>query len=164
MIERVVIDAAVRATIAGHTRSRPGKETGGILLGHSIDSTTLRLTRASPPGSRATHRRRAFSRDTQFLQRYLDGVHDQTGGNEDYVGEWHVHLAVDSPPSYVDRRSLWRIARRDNYATDNPVLLIVEHAPPEQWLRVYGFAVMSRKHWGELDLAADSSQSGAPTR
>jgi integrative and conjugative element protein (TIGR02256 family) len=152
--ERVVIDAAVRAAVAGHTRSRPGTETGGILLGHSIDATTLRVTRASPPGPRARHRRFAFSRDTLFLQRYLDDIHDQTDGIEDYVGEWHVHPALDAPPSYVDRRSLWRIARRDNYATDNPVLLIVEDAPPDQHLRVYCFAVKPRKRWGELAIVA----------
>ena len=102
------------------------------------------------------HRRLGFSRDTQFLQRYLDDIHDQTAGIEDYVGEWHVHPALESPPSYVDRRSLWRIARRRNYATDNPVLLIVEDVPPERRLRVYGFAVKPRKCWGELALAANS--------
>lgn len=153
VFKRVVIDAAVRATVAGHTRSRPGTETGGILLGHSIDATTLVVTRASPPGPRARHRRFAFSRDTPFLQHYLDDIHDQTDGIEDYVGEWHVHPALDAPPSYVDRRSLWRIARRDNYATDNPVLLIVEHAPPEQRLRAY--AITPRRRWCELALVAE---------
>jgi hypothetical protein len=54
----------------------------------------------------------------------------------------------------VDRRSLWRIARRDNYETDNPVLLIVEDAPPDQHVRVYRFAVKPRKRWGELAVVA----------
>jgi integrative and conjugative element protein (TIGR02256 family) len=157
VLERVVIDPAVRAALAGHTRSSPGKETGGILLGHLVDAATLRITRASPPGPRAIHLRLAFSRDTRFLQRYLDDVYDRTAGHEDYVGEWHVHPALDAPPSYVDRRSLWRIARRRNYATDNPVLLIIESAPPERRLRVYGFAVRPRKRWDELTLAAERS-------
>lgn len=150
MFERVVIDPAVRAAVAGHARSLPGKETGGILLGLGVDATMVKLTRASPPGPRALHQRFAFSRDTRFLQRYLDDTYDQTGGHEDYVGEWHVHPALDAPPSRVDRRSLFRIARRSNYATDNPVLLIVEEAPPARRLRVYGFAVKPQKYWGEL--------------
>jgi integrative and conjugative element protein (TIGR02256 family) len=150
VFEQVIIDPAVRAAVAGHTRSSPGKETGGILLGRGVDATTLKVTRASPPGPRALHRRFAFARDTRFLQRYLDDIHDRTAGDEDYVGEWHVHPALDAPPSHVDRRSLWRIARRGNYATDNPVLMIVEEVPPERRLRVYGFAVRPQKSWGEL--------------
>lgn len=156
MVEQVIIEPAVRATLAGHTHSRPGTETGGILIGRHVNATTLRITRASPPGPRAIHRRRAFSRDTRFLQRYLDEIHDRTAGAEDYVGEWHVHPGLEAPPSYVDRRSLFRIARRRNYATDNPVLLIVENVTTERRLRVYGFAVKPSKRWGELPLIADS--------
>jgi len=155
VFERVVIDPAVRAALVGHARSLPGKETGGILLGLGIDVTTLKLTRASPPGPRAVHHRFAFSRDTRFLQRYLDDIYDQTAGDENYVGEWHVHPALDAPPSRVDRRSLWRIARRPNYATDNPILLIVEHVPPEHRLRAYGFEARPRRIWGELTLATN---------
>lgn len=50
-----------------------------------------------------------------------------------------AHPSLDSPPSLVDRLSLWRIAHRRNYATDNPVLLIVENEPPARVFRVYGF-------------------------
>lgn len=146
----------MRATLAGHTRSRPGTETGGILLGQHVDTTTLRITRASPPGPRAIHRRAAFSRDTRFLQRYLDEIHDRTAGAEDYIGEWHVHPGLDAPPSYLDRRSLFRIARRSNYATDNPVLLIVENIPTEHRLRVYGFVVRPRKRSGELAVITET--------
>lgn len=156
MLERVVVKPAVRAALAGHTRSRPEAETGGILLGRRLDKAALEITRASPPGPRAKHRRLAFSRDTKFLQRYLDDLHHRTGGAEDYVGEWHVHPALDAPPSYVDRRSLYRIARRTNYATDNPVLLIVENVPPERRLRIYGFEIHPRRRWTELAIVDDS--------
>jgi len=155
MFERVIIDPAVRAAVAGHTRSSPGKETGGILIGRAASPTTLSVTRASPPGPRARHRRLSFSRDTRFLQRYLDDIHARSHGEVDYVGEWHVHPALDAPPSLVDRRSLWRIARRANYATTNPVLMIVEDAPPERRIRIYGFAVEPKRIWAELDVTID---------
>ncbi len=158
MVERVVLGAGVKAAVVGHARSIPGKETGGILLGQALDASTLRVTRASPPGPRALHRRFAFSRDTSFLQRYLDDVHDRTNGAEDYLGEWHVHPALNAPPSYIDRRSLWRIARRKNYATDNPVLLILEDAPPEQRLRLYGFTLKPKRAWRELDVVFGAAQ------
>jgi len=152
VFERVVIEPPARSALAGHTRSRPDAETGGILLGHRLDDARLAITRASPPGPRATHRRFAFSRDTRFLQRYLDDTHDRTDGAEDYVGEWHVHPAFDAPPSYVDRHSLFRIARRANYCTTDPVLLIVEYVAPEKRLRVYGFVVKPRRKWKELAI------------
>jgi integrative and conjugative element protein (TIGR02256 family) len=148
--ERVVIPAAVRATLAGHAASIKGRETGGILLGYPLDDTTLMISRASPPGPRALHSRFSFLRDTRFLQRYLDGIHNRSEGREDYVGEWHVHPALDAPPSRTDRRSLWRIARRKNYATDNPILLIVEQTPAQRRFRVYGFAVKPERAHHEL--------------
>jgi len=156
--EQVLIPASVRAALAGHAGSIPGCETGGILLGHRANDTTIQITRASPPGPRAKHRPFSFARDTRFLQRYLDDLHDRSGGKEDYVGEWHVHQALDAPPSRTDRRSLWRIASRRNYATENPVLVIVEHTPLERRIRAYGFEIKPKKTWHELTLTRDASQ------
>jgi integrative and conjugative element protein (TIGR02256 family) len=155
MYEQAQLAASVRAALAGHAVSIPGCETGGILLGRGTSATTVQITRASPPGPRAIHGPFSFSRDTRFLQRYLDDLHDRTDGMEDYVGEWHVHPALDAPPSRTDRRSLWRIARRKNYATGNPVLVIVEKTPLERRLRVYGFLVKPKKHWYELSVTEE---------
>lgn len=151
-LERVLVKPAARAAVCGHTRGNVDVETGGILLGRRLNESTLLVTRASPPGPRARHARFSFSRDTRFLQRYLDAIHDRTEGDEDYVGEWHVHPSLNAPPSRTDRRSLWRIARRRNYATDNPVLLIVEHDPPSLELRFYGFTARPRRTVSELSL------------
>jgi integrative and conjugative element protein (TIGR02256 family) len=148
--ERALIDPAVRATVSGHARRTPALETGGILLGYPVDESTIRVTRASPPGPRARHGPFSFSRDTPYLQRYLDDLHDRSEGAEDYIGEWHVHAALDAGPSYVDRRSLWRIARRSNYATDNPILIILESTPQIRRLRVYGFVIRPRKDYQEI--------------
>jgi integrative and conjugative element protein (TIGR02256 family) len=150
--EQVLIPAAVRAALAGHAASIKGCETGGILLGYPLDDTTLRVSRASPPGPRARHSRFSFSRDTRFLQRYLDTIHDRSEGREDYVGEWHVHPALDAPPSRTDRRSLWRIARRKNYTIDNPVLLIVEQMSAQRRYRAYGFVVKPKRIQQELKV------------
>ena len=98
------------------------------------------------------HSRFSFSRDTRFLQRYLDSIHDRSEGCEDYIGEWHVHPALDAPPSRTDRRSLWRIARRKNYATGNPILLIVEQTLGQRRFRVYGFALKPKRIHRELDV------------
>jgi integrative and conjugative element protein (TIGR02256 family) len=145
VLDRVLIEPAVRASLVGHTRTKPEVETGGILLGRRTDAQTLLLTRASPPGPRASHRRFSFLRDTAFLQRYLDAAHARSEGKEDYVGEWHVHPALDAPPSRTDRHSLRRIARSSRYVVGEPVLLIVEHSPPDLRLRCYGFTRRCRR-------------------
>lgn len=152
MYERVVIPSPVLAALAGHAASITARETGGILLGHALDDTTLKITRASPPGPRAVHHPFSFLRDTRFLQKYLDNIYVSSEGREDYVGEWHVHPAFEAPPSRTDRRSLWRIARRKSYATDNPILLIVEQAQGERRYRGYGFAVKPRRIAEEIEV------------
>lgn len=152
MYERVVIPSPVLAALAGHAASINARETGGILLGRALDDTTLEITRASPPGPRAVHRPFSFLRDTRFLQKYLDNIYIGSKGREDYVGEWHVHPALEAPPSRTDRRSLWRIARRKSYATNNPVLLIVEQTHAERRYRAYGFAVKPRRTHEELEI------------
>jgi integrative and conjugative element protein (TIGR02256 family) len=161
VLERVLIEPAVRASLAGHTRTKPAVETGGILLGRRSDAATLLLTRASPPGPRARHRRFSFLRDTAFLQRYLDAAHARSGGWEDYVGEWHVHPALDAPPSRTDRRSLRRIARSSRYAVSEPILVIVEHSPPELRLRCYRFTGRRREMETELALLDPDRDCGA---
>ena len=83
--------------------------------------------------------------DTAFLQDYLDAAHARSEGEEDYVGEWHVHPAIGAPPSRTDRRSLRRIAGSSRYAVTEPVLMIVEHLPPELRLRCYRFAGRCRR-------------------
>jgi hypothetical protein len=59
------------------------------------------------------------------------------------------------PLAALTERSLWRIARRRNYATENPVLVIVEHTPLERRLRAYGFVVRPKKSWHELMLTRE---------
>lgn len=145
MIRQVVLGPAVRATLAAHVAAKPDLETGGILVGRHLDEESVEVTAASPPGPRATHRRFSFSRDTKFLQSWLDEQFAQGEGEFDYVGEWHVHLALNAPPSSVDRRSLFRIARKKNYATSSPILIIVESSPPTRRFCAYGFAVKPKR-------------------
>jgi integrative and conjugative element protein (TIGR02256 family) len=149
MIERVVILPGLRASVDGHIAARAGNETGGILVG-SRAGEVVTITKLSPPGPRAVHRRFRFWRDTSFLQRWLDDEYERSGGSVDYLGEWHVHPQLHTPPSCVDRRALWKIARKPNYVTGEPILLIVEDSTGERRFRVYGFEVEPQKCCQEL--------------
>lgn len=151
MTERAILMKGARAALAAHVNAEPKRETGGILIGYRVDDRTVCITEVSPPGPRALMRRRFFRRDTRFLQRWLDRRHAVSGGRDDYLGEWHVHHAIDAPPSCVDKRELWRIAKRKNYPTDAPVLLIVEDTPEERRLCFYVFT-LKPKRWRPIDV------------
>lgn len=152
MADRVLIPPSVSSTIAAHVRAAPTSETGGILIGRDIGGGTLEITVATAPGPGAVRRRFYFLRDKQFLQGVLDREVARADGAVEYVGEWHVHPALNAPPSWVDRRSLWRIARRRNYPTDSPILLIVESAHGERRLRAYEFVAKPKKSCRELPV------------
>lgn len=154
--ERVVIGPSVRATITAHVRAAPKTETGGILIGRKVGDA-VDVTVASGPGPRAVRRRHFFLRDKTFLQGVLDREVVRTDGVVEYVGEWHVHPALDAPPSFVDRRSLWRIARRRNYPTNRPLLLIVEKTRGKQRLRAYEFVAKPKKSYRELPIVPNLS-------
>jgi integrative and conjugative element protein (TIGR02256 family) len=152
MFDRVLIDAGARSALSAHVNAEPLRETGGILLGYEVDERTLRVTAVSPPGPRAIKMRYFFRRDTRFLQRWLERRHELSGGRDDYVGEWHVHHALDAPPSCVDRNALWRIARKANYPTSTPVLVIVEDVLNERRLRGYEFTTRPKRRYREISL------------
>lgn len=152
MYERVIINAGVRSALSAHVSAEPLRETGGILLGFEVDERTLRVTAVSPPGPRALKMPRFFRRDTKFLQRWLEHRYELSDGRDDYVGEWHVHHALDAPPSSVDRNALWRIARKSNYPTSTPLLIIVEDVPGKRRLRGYRFGEKPKGFYHEVPL------------
>ena len=157
MAERVVIGPSVRSAITAHVRAAPRTETGGILVGRNLGDA-LEITFASGPGPKAVRRKHFFLRDKAFLQGVLDREVARSDGAVEYVGEWHVHPALDAPPRFVDRRSLRRIARRPTYPTDSPVLVIVETARGEQRLRAYEFVVKPKKNCRELPVVRQLSR------
>jgi integrative and conjugative element protein (TIGR02256 family) len=148
---QVEIAPAARTALLAHARSARRRETGGILAGYEVNPNTVRITRASPPGPRAIRLPHFFLRDKRFLQRWIDrviGDSDQEG----YVGEWHVHRALHTTPSFVDRRSMWRIARRSNYPVDTSILIIVERSDAQARLTAYWFQTTPTRATGELTL------------
>jgi integrative and conjugative element protein (TIGR02256 family) len=155
MADRVLIGPSVRSTIAAHVRAAPRTETGGILIGRDFGNGMLEVTVATPPGPRAVRWRHYFRRDTAFLQQVLDREVARTDGRVDYVGEWHVHRAIDAPPSWIDRRSLRRIARRSNYPTKAPLLLIVETGSGQRQLRADEFVVSPKRSYRELPVVRE---------
>ena len=151
---RVGFTPGAHSALIAHVATEPRRETGGILLGHTSRDGITTVTKVSPPGPKAVKQPFFFRRDTRFLQHWLERRYDRSEGRDDYIGEWHVHHALDAPPSSVDKRELWKIARRPNYPTNRPLLILVEDVPGERRVRAYEFRVRPRKAFDELPVEA----------
>lgn len=99
-----VDDLALQTILNEAHASRDGKETGGILLGHDLDSTgAIAVIEAGDPGPRAVRRRDFFRRDLNHAQRLADDAfrhHEAV-----WVGEWHTHVLGNDVPSDLDLKT-----------------------------------------------------------
>ncbi|HXQ33012.1 MAG TPA: Mov34/MPN/PAD-1 family protein [Anaerolineales bacterium] len=94
----------------------PYLETGGILIGHSEASGSIRVTHASGPGPKAVHRPTYFLRDTEYCAAILAQRYEKSGA--DYVGEWHSHAGGINHPSAGDLLTLNGIMKDPDYNFD----------------------------------------------
>jgi len=120
-----VLASAVR-TIAEESESKPGSETGGVLVGF-FDSGlgAIVVTAASGPGPLAHHGPSTFNRDRAYCQAFLDTHAAATRGLVDFVGEWHKHPEPNPWPSPVDVKTYTRLAIDPQCHVSLPLVLIV---------------------------------------
>jgi integrative and conjugative element protein (TIGR02256 family) len=111
-------------------------ETGGVLVGHA-SPYGLVVTHATGAGPDAEQRQSTFRRDGEFTQEAVDGIFAATGGQSDYLGEWHSH-PWPAGPSVMDRQAMAWISRSPVYRTPEPLLVIVQRSRWRRW-RLLGF-------------------------
>lgn len=100
-------------------------ETGGILIGFRNETGNIVVVRATGPGPKAVRTEARFEKDIEYCQQQLIESSQSLGLKGQYVGEWHYHPTGTNEPSGTDIKSLAEIARQVNYATDEPVMVIV---------------------------------------
>jgi integrative and conjugative element protein (TIGR02256 family) len=99
------------------------RETGGSLFGYE-NHGELVITRAYLAGPRAWHFPWLFRPDRADVQRVIDDVFEETGGEERWIGSWHSHPLGRPRPSVLDRRTAGRIGAEEAVACLNPLMLI----------------------------------------
>lgn len=100
-------------------------ETGGILIGYRSETGNLVVIEATEPGPNAVCTESRFERDIEYCQKKLTESSIRLGLKGQYVGEWHFHPKIGNQPSIRDIRSLSEIANQINYATDEPLMIIL---------------------------------------
>lgn len=100
-------------------------ETGGILLGYVSDGGEAVVSGIIGPGPRAKHSRLRFSPDHDCQMAVLEERFRETGGQLDYLGDWHTHPDGGINLSWRDRRTLVRIGRKTKARLPCPFMLVL---------------------------------------
>jgi hypothetical protein len=118
----VRISVGVQARIEAEVASKPGVETGGVLIGRWSEVTNafhvVDLLPAPPDSVFTTNE---FRLGIVGLKEALEALHSETGGALYALGTWHNHL-VSSGPSSIDMRTAALLAVRQFF----PVLLLIQ--------------------------------------
>lgn len=107
-------------------------ETGGVLIGYEAENSDIVVTAISGPGPRAQHRRFRFSPDPDYQQTFIEDRFRRTNGGETYLGDWHTHPGGGCQLSFLDRRTLARIAQTPSSGTARPIMAILA-GDPQSW-------------------------------
>jgi integrative and conjugative element protein (TIGR02256 family) len=115
--------AVMQSLIAEADRAYP-LETGGILVGYVAENGEPVVRDVIGPGPHAIHRRRRFTPDHQWQCKQLDELYDQSSGLLVYLGDWHTH--PDGVPwmSWLDQRTLKKIATHSKARLAQPLMVI----------------------------------------
>lgn len=100
-------------------------ETGGMLLGYEADGGDIVVKSIIGPGPKARHRRYRFRPDAEYQQAELTTHHLRTRGQETYLGDWHTHPQGIPELSWIDKRTLAKIARTPSSGIANPLMAIL---------------------------------------
>ncbi len=140
---RLRISADVAELMIRLGREKAPRETGGVLVGRASPEGWV-VTHATHAGPDAEEQLSTFRRDGEFTQGMVNSIFETTGGESDYLGEWHSH-PWPVGPSVMDRRAMSTISNSLAYLTPEPLLIIVQKSVRSGW-RLLGF------QWTQGDL------------
>lgn len=142
MFKAIVIQSAALETVTREMLKAAGTETGGALTGH-IHNDELVVTAASGPGPRAKLEKYSVLIDGEHAERFCNQVRRKSFGEDDYVGDWHCHLANSLKPSDMDHRAMQTMAEFGFSPPRQPISVI--WSKPSGRARGYYYDRRSRK-------------------
>jgi integrative and conjugative element protein (TIGR02256 family) len=124
---KVWLSSLVMRAMCQRARELVPLENGGILLGWRAGEDRV-VTDLRGPGPRALHGRHCFLPDHDWQVAEIHRAFDESGGDVDYLGDWHSHPDGISAMSELDSATLRRITRR----VKEPLMLIVASSKTNQ--------------------------------
>lgn len=109
-------------------------ETGGILLGWRRGEVAV-IAAALGPGPNALHGRHLFIPDDRWHTEQVENAFAGSGGDLDYLGDWHSHPGGIAAMSAQDHLTLVRITQRIGVAS--MIILagdLAEEGPIGSWI------------------------------
>jgi integrative and conjugative element protein (TIGR02256 family) len=106
----------IKAHVQRHDRST---EAGGILLGRLLtEDGGVIVDQVTVPGPQDRKSRFRFFRAERPAQKTVDEAWTRSGGEINYLGEWHTHAEDDPTPSPHDRTDWRRLLATQRYEQD----------------------------------------------
>lgn len=107
------VDEQIRAEIA----SRPGSETGGVIVGRfSQIGNAFQVVDVIPAPPDSTFSRDKFVLGTEGLKARIQTLVNDSGGSLYVLGTWHNHL-IESGPSGLDAKTALTLALKQYFPT-----------------------------------------------
>lgn len=107
-------------------RSAKPDETGGTLVGVYEDGNRIaRIERVIAANQSATRQRYKFVRPSDYEDRQLGKIYQQSKGRLLYLGEWHSHPGGPAMPSGTDIATMVSLARDTKVAANTPILIVL---------------------------------------
>jgi integrative and conjugative element protein (TIGR02256 family) len=149
---RLLIHPAALEFIEAEASRATATETGGVLSGRGgLTAGAAHVTHASGPGPKARRNMFSFLRDTAYCQEFLDRLAVESGGEVDYLGEWHKHHQLEPRPSPRDVKTARDIAADPGYHVEVCLLLIIGRSNRRGSLRafaVHATGPIEKLSWG----------------
>jgi integrative and conjugative element protein (TIGR02256 family) len=121
----------MRAHIQRHCWST---EAGGILLGRMLtEKEHIVVDEVTVPGPHDRRSRFRFFRSERPAQTAVDAAWTCSGGEINYLGEWHTHPEDDPTPSGHDRTDWHRLVTTQRYEQDALFFVIVGRRTIRAW-------------------------------
>lgn len=114
------------AIIRAHTQRHPWScEAGGILLGRLlVEGGVVVVDQVGTPSSEDRRSRFRFFRARRPSQTAVDDAWTTSGGELNYLGEWHTHPEDDPEPSSHDRHEWQKLVTTATYEQESLFFVI----------------------------------------
>jgi len=131
--QRILIQQDVLEFIRKEVRKSPRTETGGALAGFLSHDNSVIITHACGPGPRAELKRYSVLIDGKHADAFCTRLYKSSGGQLDYVGDWHRHPGWSLRTSFQDLDAM-RIIRDANCCSIPLPITAIYRSTPEKLL------------------------------